>query len=572
MRYTVLFCMVVFGFRIIFWLVSSTHDPSKRPKHWLDMDELSEDTNELNGVGGSNYDENLLIGMIKNESEQILRNEGYAKHAFNDLISVRLGHHRLIPDTRHNMCKSLIYSHDLPSASVIICFHNEAWSTLFRTVHSVLDRTPHYLLHEIILVDDFSTEEYLKDALDHYVKQLSKVLIVHSTRREGLIRGRALGASKASGDVLVFLDSHCEVNVNWLPPLLEPISKNLQTVVCPIIDIINSDTFQYSPSPLVKGGFNWGLHFQWEPISSSTFTQEEDFVKPIKSATMAGGLFAIDKKYFNTLGKYDGGMDIWGGENLEISFRIWMCGGELNIVPCSRVGHVFRARRPYGSDGKGDTMSYNSMRVAEVWMDEYKKYYYDTRKDLKGKYFGDISHRLALRHKLKCRSFKWYLYNIYPEIDIPSERKGSSLLWRRSSLKQTKILREGKLRNYHGFCLDVPANSVEKGIVLVLRLCNEVRQKNTWSYSDVDQLKLRDRFCLDVKKPYNPRLMKCHEGGGTQQWKLLNKSQALYNPASGTCLSQSSHNKAIMAICNTSDLSQKWVFQVDLFKNQINSL
>ena len=37
---------------------------------------------------------------------------------------------------------------------------------------------------------------------------------------------------------------------------------------------------------------------------------------------MAGGLFSIDREYFYEIGSYDEGMDIWGGENLEMSFRV----------------------------------------------------------------------------------------------------------------------------------------------------------------------------------------------------------------------------------------------------------
>lgn len=76
----------------------------------------------------------------------------------------------------------------------------------------------------------------------------------------------------------MFLDSHIEVNVEWLPPLLMRLSEGVDGVneryspraAAPVIDVINADTFEYSSSPLVRGGFNWGLHFKWDNLPKGT--------------------------------------------------------------------------------------------------------------------------------------------------------------------------------------------------------------------------------------------------------------------------------------------------------------
>lgn len=195
--------------------------------------------------------------------------------------------------------------------SIVICFYNEHIVTLLRSIKTVLDRTPERLLTEIVLVDDFSDLADLKGKLEDEIKALdtNKVRIFRNTKREGLIRSRVFGARNCTGDVLLFLDSHIEANVGYAEPLLNRIKENRQVLAIPVIDIINADTFAYTSSPLVRGGFNWGLHFKWDNLPAGTLVKEEDFLGPFKSPTMAGGLFAVDRLYFGELGEYDLGYE-----------------------------------------------------------------------------------------------------------------------------------------------------------------------------------------------------------------------------------------------------------------------
>lgn len=104
---------------------------------------------------------------------------------------------------------------------MIIPFYNEHPSTLLRTVYSVLNRSPAELIVEIILVDDYSNKQFLGAPLKDFIKDhLPKVKLIRLPERSGLITARLTGARNSSAEVLVFLDSHTEANVNWLPPLL----------------------------------------------------------------------------------------------------------------------------------------------------------------------------------------------------------------------------------------------------------------------------------------------------------------------------------------------------------------
>ena len=86
---------------------------------------------------------------------------------------------------------------------------------------------------------------------------------------------RLRGASLAEGDVLVFLDSHCEANNGWLEPLLARIAEDKRHIVTPDIEVIDFDTFEYAErrDPSI-GVFNWEMLFKWRKMNAFEKTKE----------------------------------------------------------------------------------------------------------------------------------------------------------------------------------------------------------------------------------------------------------------------------------------------------------
>lgn len=182
-------------------------NPIKGPMNKYDL-QIAADIKQIQQGLGADGKAVRLVGAELQKAEEIMK-----KEAFNLLISDRIPYNRTLPDVRDSLCKELTYDKILPSASVIIIFTNEAWSPLIRTIWSVINRSPAQYLKEILLIDDFSDRVELQGKLERYIETKFPpiVRLVRLRERQGLIRARLAGAREASGDVIIFLDSHCEV-------------------------------------------------------------------------------------------------------------------------------------------------------------------------------------------------------------------------------------------------------------------------------------------------------------------------------------------------------------------------
>eukprot|EP00915_Cephaloidophora_sp_WS-2016_P003131 GHVH01004221.1.p1 GENE.GHVH01004221.1~~GHVH01004221.1.p1 ORF type:complete len:526 (-),score=66.54 GHVH01004221.1:25-1602(-) len=296
----------------------------------------------------------------------------WAGYAFNSILSDSMPLHRSLPDKRAYACKTMANwdTQLLPSASVGIVFHNENMSVLLRSVTSVLDRTPPHLLREIILLDDNSevdTHPWLGEELDRVVNTFPKVRLRRMTERQGLMMARIRASDWMRGDVAIFLDSHIEATSEWIEPLLQTIVESPKTIVVPKIVGIDGKTLAFEGGGIGAITFSWSLGQVHLPDDS----QSVNFPSP----AMAGGLFAANKIFFlGDLGGYDSQMKLYGGEEFELGFKAWMCGGRIEVVPCSIVGHIFRKNTYWkGQVYKvpGEEIARNKRRVAHVWMDEF---------------------------------------------------------------------------------------------------------------------------------------------------------------------------------------------------------
>ncbi|KAM4839805.1 putative polypeptide N-acetylgalactosaminyltransferase 8 [Urocitellus parryii] len=492
------------------------------------------------------------------EAQQKEAEDLFQKFGYNAYLSNQLPHNRTLMDTRDFRCVQKSYPSLLPSLGVILIFMDESLSIIQRAITSVISRTPPRLLKEIILVDDFSSNEELKVSLNEKIKLYNQKnpgllkMIRHSERR-GLAQARNTGWAAATADVVAILDAHIEVNIGWAEPILARIQEDRTVIVSPVFDKICFDTLQVEKYGVAVHGFNWELWCRYDALPQA-WIDLNDVTAPVKSPSIMG-ILAANRLFLGEIGALDGGMLVYGGENVELSLRVWQCGGKIEILPCSRVAHLERYHKPYAWD-LSIFLKRNALRVAEIWMDEYKHMVYlawNIPLQNSGIDYGDISSRIALRKKLKCKTFDWYLKNVYP------------------LLKPTlNIVGYGRMKNSldKSICLDqgpVPGNTP------IMYPCHEFSPQNIYYHQTgefymgnlIAEANFDDRCLTDPGHGENPTLEPCSmaaQSGLHIHWDFK-QGRAIINRDTKRCLEIRKHSSGAYMLVLQKCTMQTWEIQ-----------
>jgi polypeptide N-acetylgalactosaminyltransferase len=160
----------------------------------------------------------------------------------------------------------------------------------------------------------------------------------------------------------------------------------------------------------------------------------------------------------------------------------------------------------------------NTVRTVEVWLDDYKDFYYE-RSGFPDNDYGDVSQRVALRKELKCKSFKWYLENIYPTLFVLND-----------AMTRGEI--GVKTRNQVKKCLDAKdVDFVEDKTDVVLNPCHGRGGNQYWMLSATNQRR-KDNGCLDFNGEKPP--VKHCIGSQEQEWEY--EDNKIVHSATERCL------------------------------------
>lgn len=222
----------------------------------------------------------------------------------------------------------------------IIIVNFKSKDVLLRCINSIYASKTKFKL-EIIVVDNDKTNS-LKKTLS---KKFNKVAYVKSFNNLGFGAGNNLGASKAGGEYLFFLNPDTEVYPNTLDVLLKFLKNNKHAgIVSPLVLNSNAETFSlqgYKELTPLNSLVSFSFLRKLFPSSSSfeNYSLKDWNKKPIREvASVYGAALVISKELFKKINGFDEQFFLYFEEN-DISKRVSRLGYKLFINSNSKVIH-----------------------------------------------------------------------------------------------------------------------------------------------------------------------------------------------------------------------------------------
>lgn len=229
--------------------------------------------------------------------------------------------------------------------SIIIPAKNEAGNVKM-TVESMVN-TPSSVPYEIIVVDDNSNDRCCQFIAENEVYWREKGVKLITTGGLGAANARNMGASYATGEILIFSDAHVTVESEWL-------EKLVATITQPGIDLLVPGIADFgNPAAM-------GFGQTWDAKLDTVWLPKPQEVSPVPIAP--SGLVAVKREVFDSAGGFEKGFKIWGYEDVEFSLKCWLFGFKAYATPEVIVKHVFRKRHVYSITPK--EVYYNLIRMA----------------------------------------------------------------------------------------------------------------------------------------------------------------------------------------------------------------
>lgn len=220
------------------------------------------------------------------------------------------------------------------------------------TVESVLASAGE-LPFEVVVVDDGSTD----GCCDPFRSGSHPVRLVEAGGL-GVARARNHGAAFAGGEMLVFLDAHCTVDVGWLDRLAAGMRRPDVALVSPVFTPLGEE----EPRGAGMGWQDALLDAFWyEPVPGAQ--------RPYDVPLACGACQAFPAETFAALGRFDEGCTRWGFEDHEIALRCWALGYRVVVHPQVTVAHLFRTERS-NYDVDDDAVLYNFLRMATLHLSD----------------------------------------------------------------------------------------------------------------------------------------------------------------------------------------------------------